>query len=119
MIRGKIYAEIAGNTLVNQDRTVNGSVRCRTYNTPLTKSRYRFFSFTFSIFIYVGTVDVSVNLYLGMRVNFDAEMCGSLSVYNLASGTAGIVPQVSFSAEGSASVSLLVCILLHLLHFVL
>ena len=119
LIRGKIYAEIAGNTLVNQDRTVNGSVRCRTYNTPLTKSRYRFFSFTFSIFVYVGTVDIGVNLYLEMRVNFDAEMCGSLSVYNLANGTAGIVPQVSFSVEGSASVSLLVCILLHLLHFVL
>ena len=119
MIRGKIYAEIAGNTLVNEDRTVNGSIRCRTYNTPLTRSRYRFYGFTYSIFIYVGTVDVSINLYLGMGVNFDAQACASVSVYNLASGTAGIVPQVRFSVEGSASVSLLVCTLLWLLCIVL
>ena len=108
-VRGKVFAEIGGNTLVNEDRTVDGSNRCRTYNTPLTRSRYRLFRFTYSIFVYVGTVDFSVNVYLAMGVNFDAQACGSLSVYNLLSGTAGIVPRVSLSVSGSASVTLLVC----------
>ena len=111
-IHGRMFAEIGGNTLVNENLTINGSVQCHTYNTPLARSRYRFFTFTYPVFIYVGTIDFSVNLYVGMNINFDAQACASLSVYNLASGTAGIVPQIFFTVEGSASVTLLVCFVL-------
>ena len=125
IIHGKIYVEIAWNTLINEDRTVNGSnsTYCCTYSTSLTRNRYPLIGFTYSIFIYVGTVDIDIHLYLGMEVKFDAQACASVSDYNLASGTAGIVPQVKFSVEGSASVTLLVCITnfmldkLELLHY--
>lgn len=106
-LRGRVYAEINGNTLVNNDHTVDRS-RCYTYNTPLSRSRSRFYRFTYSIFVYVGTVDLSVSLYLGMSINFDAQACVGLSESNVASGTSGIVPQISLSVAGSASVTLLV-----------
>ena len=97
---GRLYAQIGGNTLVN--RNLN---QCSTYNTPLTRSRYRLFSFTFSIFVYVGTVRVGVHVDLGMSVSFNAQFCSSSSVY---SGNAGLVPQINLYAGGSAHVTLLV-----------
>jgi hypothetical protein len=107
-INGRLYAQIGGNTLVDQNLYINGSNECSSYNTTLTRSRYRLFEFTYSIFVYVGFVDVGIHADLGVGVSFDAQVCSSSSVYNLASGTAGLVPQISLYAGGSASVSLLV-----------
>ena len=107
-LSGSIQAEIGGNTLVSRDLNSLDASSCVSYTTPLTRSRYRLFSFTHSIFVYVGTIDVGIGAYLGLSINFDAEACASISVNNLASGTAAIVPQISFSIEGSASASLLV-----------
>ena len=111
-INGRLYAQIGGNTLVNRNLAIDGSYRCRTYNTPLSRSRYRLFSFTYSIFVYVGTVSVGVHVDLGVSVNFDAQLCSSFSVYNLASGTAGLVPRINLYAGGFARVTLLVRLLL-------
>ena len=36
-VQGNVFAEIGGNTLVNEDRTVDSSIQCQTYNTPLTR----------------------------------------------------------------------------------
>ena len=107
-INGRLYAQIGGNTLVNRNLYIYGPHRCSTYNTPLTRSRYRLFGFTYYIFIYVGTVGVGVHVDLGMSVSFNAQLCSSSSVYNLASGSAGLVPQISLYAGGSARVTLLV-----------
>jgi hypothetical protein len=107
-INGRLYAQIGGNTLVNRNLNIDGSTQCRSYNTPLTRSRYRLFEFTYSIFVYVGTVSVGIHADLGVSVSFDAQVCSSSSVYNLASGTAGLVPQISLYAGGSARVTLLV-----------
>ena len=49
---------------------INGSYQCSTYNIPLTRIRYRLFGFTYSIFVYVGTVSVGIHVDLG--VSFDA-----------------------------------------------
>ena len=104
----RMYAQIGGNTLLNKNMVRSGNSACARHSTPLTRNRYRLWGFTYSIFVYVGTVDFGVNLYLGLSVDLDAEVCASISVYNLGSGSAGIVPRVSFSVEGSASVKLLV-----------
>ena len=50
-INGRVYAEIGGNTLVNWNVNTDGSNQCIPYNTPLSRSRYRLFRFTFSIFV--------------------------------------------------------------------
>ena len=107
-LNGRLFAQIGGNTLVNINLNINGTHQCSTYNTPLTRNRYRLFSFTYSIFIYVGTVDFSVHIDLGVSASFNAQICTSFSVYNLASGTAGLVPQISLYVGGSASITLLV-----------
>ena len=111
-INGRLFAQIGGNTLVNRNLNIDGSYRCSTYNTPLTRNRFHLFSFTYSIFVYVGTVSVGIKVDLGVSVNFDAQLCSSSSVYNLASGSAGLVPRISLYAEGSARVTLLVRLLI-------
>ena len=111
-INGQVYAQIGGNNLVNRNLNIDGSLQCRRYNTPLSRSRYRLFSFTYSIFVYVGTVSVGVHVDLGVSVSFSAELCSSSSVYNLASGTAGLVPRINLYAGGSARVTLLVRLIL-------
>ena len=60
------------------------------------------------IFMYVGYVSVGVHIDLGMSLSFDAQLCSSSSVYRLASGSAGLVPQINLYAGGSACVTLLV-----------
>ena len=111
-INGRLYAQIGGNTLLNRNLNIDGSNQCRSYSTPLTRNRYRLFQFTYSIFVYVGTVSVDIRVDLGVTVSIDAQLCSSSSVYNLASGSAGLVPQISLYAEGSARVSLLVRLIL-------
>ena len=107
-INGRLYAQIGGNTLVNENLNIDGTYQCSSYSTPLTRNRYRLFQFTYSIFVYAGFVSVGVHVDLGVTVSFDAQLCSSSSVYNLASGSAGLIPQISLYAGGSASVSLLV-----------
>ena len=107
-INGRLYAQIGGNTLVNKNLNIDGSHQCRQYSTPLSRSCYCLFGFTYSIFVYVGTVSVGVHIDLGASVSFNAELCSSSSVYNLASGTAGLVPRISLYAGGFARVTLLV-----------
>lgn len=107
-LSGRLYAQIGGNTLLNRNMYINGARSCDTYTRPLTQGRYRLFGFTYSIFIYVGTVDFGVHVDLGVGVNLNGEICSSASVYDLASGSAGVTPQVSLHAGGSASLTLLV-----------
>ena len=62
--------------------------------------------------MYVGFVDISVHVDLGVSTSFDVQLCSGFEVYNLASGSAGPVPQISLYAGGSASVTLLVRLIL-------
>ena len=114
-INGRLYAQIGRNTLLNRNLNIDGSNQCRLYNTPLSRSRYRLFGFTYSIFVYVGTVSVGIHADLGVTVNINAQLCSSSSVYNLASGSAGLVPRISLYAGGSARVTLLVRLILLIL----
>ena len=85
---------------------------CFTYKKSLTQQSIRLFSFSYSIFIYIGTVDASVAVYLGLENNFDAEICASLNLDELLTATTGIVPELSVTIEGTASATLLVSSLL-------
>ena len=58
--------------------------------------------------MYVGYVSVGVQVDLGMSLSFDAQLCSSSSVHRLASGSAGLVPQINLYAGGSARITLLV-----------
>ena len=111
-INGRLYAQIGGNTLLNRNLNIDGSNQCRSYSTTLSRSRYRLFGFTYRIFVYVGTVSVGIHADLGVTVSIDAQLCSSSSVYNLARGSAGLVPRISLYAGGSAHVTLLVRLIL-------
>ena len=106
-IRGKAYAQIVGNTLLNYDTSVNAE-KCFTYDKTLNQKSIKLFSFSYSIFIFVGSIDATISVYLGLENNFDAEMCASLNLDELLSATTGIVPEVSVTIEGTASATLLV-----------
>ena len=106
-ISGRGYARIGGNTLLNYVRSVDATY-CLRYDRSLYERRTRLFRFSYSIWIYVGYVEASISLYLSLTADFDAEMCASLNVNELLSGTAGIVPRVTLTLEGSASYTFLV-----------
>lgn len=106
--RGKVYVEIGGNVLVNVDRTLT---TCYNYDEELFENRYRLFSFTHSVFLYVASIDVDIAVYLELRVGVDAKICGGASLDELATANAGIVPRVTLSVDGAVSATLLVSIL--------
>jgi hypothetical protein len=106
-ISGRGYAQIGGTTLLSYSRSVDATY-CFTYDRSLYESRRRLFRFSYSIWIYAGYVEASISLYLSLTADFDAQMCASLNVNELLSGTTGIVPRVTLTLEGSASYTFVV-----------
>ena len=104
-IQGRVYIEIGGIVHVNNQTSVR---TCYNYDRNLRENRYNLFSFTYSVFVYVTTIDFDVDLYLELTVDVDAEVCAGASLNELATATAGIVPRITLSIEGSVSASLLV-----------
>ena len=104
-IQGKVYVEIGGNVLENQEGQLT---TCYNYERNLYENRYRLLTFTHSVFVYVTSVGIEVSVYLELTVDIDAEICGGASLDELTTVTAGIAPRVTFSVEGSVSASLLV-----------
>ena len=106
-IEGIAYAQIVGSTLLDYEASVNAKY-CFTYDKSLYQKSVKLFSFSYSIFIYVGSLGVSFGVYLGLENNFDASICASLNADELLSATSGIVPEISVTIEGTASATLLV-----------
>ena len=106
-INGRAYLEFGGNVLRNYQQSVD-TTRCFSYDRSLYQTRRRIFSFTYSFWVYVGTVDASISLYLSINVNFEAELCASLNLNELLSSTTAIVPRVSLTLDGSASYTFVV-----------
>ena len=106
-IEGLAYAQIAGSTLLNHESSVDATY-CFTYEKPLTQESIKLFSFSYSVYIYIGSLDASIGVYLNLENNFDAEVCASLNLDELLTATTGIVPELSVTIEGTASATLLV-----------
>ena len=106
-ISGRAYVQFGGNTLLNYQHSVN-AVRCFSYERNLYQSRQRLFQFTYSIFVYVGTVDASISVYLSLTADFEAQLCASSDLTELLSGTTAIIPRVSLTIDGSASFTFVV-----------
>ena len=103
IIEGKAYAYIIGLTLLDYDTSVDAAY-CYTYEKSLYQKNIKLFSFSYSVFIYIGSIDASIGAYLGLDNTFDSKMCASLEL----SATTGIVPELSVKIEGTASATLLV-----------
>ncbi len=103
--QAKLYAELLGHVLVNYD--VSESCNCSVSKAwPLYESAvYPLFSFTHSVFIYVGFLHFTVGMDVQLGVNAGTE-------YHVTSSTATarafIVIQTTLTAHGSASASIAV-----------
>lgn len=106
-ISGRAYIQFGGNTLLNYQNSVD-AIYCFSYERTLYQNRQRLFKFTYSIFIYVGTVDASISMYLTLNADFEARLCASLDANELLSGTTAIIPSVSLTVDGSASFTFIV-----------
>lgn len=107
IIKAKAYAQIVGSTLLNYDNSVDATY-CLTYEKTLYQKRIKLFSFEYSIYIYIGSIDAGIGVYLALDTNFDASVCASLNLDELLTATTGIVPVLSVTIEGTASATLLV-----------
>ena len=103
-IHGKLYAQIGSNVYINYDRRTTYHSVTR----PLSQHRFTIFTFTFPVFIYVGTVNIGIRVYLGLRTTLNAEARVTRYLNERATATAAIIPQVSLNIEGEVSVELVV-----------
>lgn len=106
-IEGKAYAQILGYELLDYENSVDATY-CFTYEKPLYQKSIKLFEYTYSVFIYIGTVNAGIGGYLFIDVNFDAEICASANLDELLTATTGIVPELGLTIEGTASATLLV-----------
>ena len=106
-ISARAYAQIAGNTLMSYSRSVDATY-CFSYERSVVQRNIKLFTFSYSVFIYIGTVGASISLYLFFGTTFDAEMCASLDLDELLTATTGIVPELGITIEGTASATILV-----------
>ena len=101
----RLYAEIAGKTLVNFYDRAKSSV-CKEYSRPLYSSRkYKLFDFGISIFIYVGTLRFHLAGYVKLNTKLYVKFCenkGSLTA------EAGLVATVTLELQAGATANLLV-----------
>lgn len=101
-INNRLYASIVGKVLIDYSKEIP---TCQSWSFPLYNSpEYTLLQFTYSIFIYVGTLDFSISLTAKLGVSAKLEAC----VNKCTSGTAALVPQVTVSAIAGASATLIV-----------
>ena len=108
-IYGHVYVYLAGNTLADYSRNYQlSSRRCYNYARQLAERRYRILRFSFSVFVYVGTIRFYVEMHATLSVGFDAQVCGQTAYTELVTATAGLTPRIGATVGGGVTVNLLV-----------
>ena len=100
--RGKIYLQVGGSVLLNFDQQRYARW---TNDWPLYSSRYRILHFEFPIFIFVGFLRFSCDLYAQLAVTAHVDLTAS---YPSSSASTDIVPRATVTASAAATASLLV-----------
>ena len=103
------YVRIGSNTLL--DNTVQVSTdQCRSFTQNNIESRARLFRLRFSLFIYVGTLTLSVNLDVHFNVDVTTNMCiGIRRTGRKVTGVLGaITPTAGVTLSGGVTGNLLV-----------
>ena len=62
------------------------------------------------MFVYVGSVDLGIDVYLNTGGSVDASISALYSRNKLLTATAAVVPRVTFQAVGSVSLNFVVSI---------
>ena len=113
-ISNKFYVSIVGIVLADYSKEIP---TCKTWTysrngTSLSKE-YTLLSFTYSIFIYVGTLDFSMSLTAKLGVDASLTAC----INKCLTANAAVIPSVTVTATAGASVSIVVsdCIIVWLL----
>ena len=113
-ISNKFYVSIVGIVLADYSKEIP---TCKTWTysrngTSLSKE-YTLLSFTYSIFIYVGTLDFSMSLTANLGVDASLTAC----INKCLTANAAVIPSVTVTATAGASVSIIVsdCITMWLL----
>ena len=106
--RSRLYAYVIGKTLINlnirQDSTV-----CKRYSKPLHRPRnYRLFSFGINIFIYVGTIRISLSAYVKLDTEMYIQFCDNRGS---ATAAAGLTPTITMTIRASATANILVSLI--------
>ena len=101
-IRTRIYAQIAGKTLVNIDHIFE---TCDRIAAPVYSSKYTLFNFAYSVFIYVGTLTFNVAGYVRLNSSLHVEYC--LSNKSL-TAEAGLGSTITMELQAGATANLLV-----------
>ncbi|KAL5489314.1 hypothetical protein EMCRGX_G018392 [Ephydatia muelleri] len=105
-ISNKFYVSIVGIVLADYSKEIP---TCKTWTysrngTSLSKE-YTLLSFTYSIFIYVGTLDFSMSLTAKLGVDASLTAC----INKCLTANAAVIPSVTVTATAGASVSIIPC----------
>ena len=98
-IRGKVLAEIGGSTLLHEDQSVSTTYE---YEKILGK-HYHLFELPYSIYIYVGYVDLQIDVYLDLALGLNLDVAVGASLNELLTASASVVPMATMTAEASLS----------------
>ena len=110
--QSRVYVNIIGMTLVNIDKKEDSSV-CGTIDKPLYEGKeYTIFSFTYSIFIVVGTLNFNLKATAQFSAGMYMEFCdnaGSVSV------AVGLTPTLTLKVSAGGDVEIVVGFCMHYL----
>ena len=108
--KSRVYVNIIGITLVNIDKREDSSV-CGTIDKPLYEGKeYTIFSFTYSIFIVVGTLNFNLKATAQFSAGMYMEFCdnaGSVSV------AVGLTPTLTLKVSAGSDVEIVVGFCMH------
>ena len=96
-IQNRLYVSIVGKVLVDYSKEIP---TCRSWSYPLYKSpTYDLLKFTYSIPIYVGTIDFGVTISANLGIAATLTAC----INNCIQAKGAIVPTITVTATGSAT----------------
>lgn len=102
------YARIRSNSLLDYNRNGNLQSHCLTYSSNMPQFRSRLLTLRFSLYVYVTTLTLRVDLDVHFDLGFNGNVCVGRTGTEVSGALGAITPTIGVTVSGGVSASLLV-----------
>lgn len=103
-----VYAKIGSTTLLDYNSQQSPLSHCRPHSSSVSEYRTRLFTLSFSVWIYVGSLTLSIHVDGHFNLDVNANMCLGRTRTEVSGVLGALSPTIGITLSGDASASLLV-----------
>lgn len=102
------FVRIGSNTLLDYRYQHSLPDHCKLFTRPIADNRRRLFGLSYDIFVYIGYLTLSVDLYAHFTLDINANVCIGRTGTEVSGGLGAITPTVGITLSGGVTGNLLV-----------